>query len=253
LAVHEPTYGAQKSTLAMTPKMPTDEELALAIGLLVGDGTFAVSKKTGRKNLQYKIMVRLSLCAGNRALLHSVKASFGGIGSSVYASRAFSEKLGYRVDVVVWAVSAQVHVLWLAKLVYSNELFRLSHRNSIRVIRMIECLEGGFDHYRFMEKLGFPESARLLSHPETNGVWPWALPKPLRFENEAEVLALKNFDDFLIGFVEAEGSFYPSGGAWYFNVSQADDKVLIDSIKVRFNIVGTVRSTDNSINYSNNF
>jgi len=38
------------------------------------------------------------------------------------------------------------------------------------------------------------------------------LPKPLRFKNEEEVLALANFDDFLVGFSEAECSFFHRRG-----------------------------------------
>jgi len=175
LEVHEPTYNATRATLAKTPTLPTDEVLANIIGLLVGDGTFTTSLHNTRSRkggLQYKITLNLARNEQNRFLLNFVRARLGGIGSGVYDTRSYSEALDGYYDAVAWTVSAPVHVLWFAKLVYSSQLLRLSFRSSVRVIRMIESIEGGFDHHKFMETLGFPESARLLSHPETDGVWP---------------------------------------------------------------------------------
>jgi len=174
--VREPTYGATRRTLEKRPTVPSDEMLAHIIGLLVGDGSFITSlhNKGGRRRLQYKITIGLARNEQNRFLLNLVRHCLGGIGSGVFNTRRYSEERDAYYDAVAWTVSAQVHVLWLAKLFYSSQLLRLSFRTSVRVIRMIECIEGGFDHHRFMETLGFPEgnSARLLSRPETVGVWP---------------------------------------------------------------------------------
>jgi len=174
--VREPTYGATRRTLEKRPTVPSDEMLAHIIGLLVGDGSFITSlhNKGGRRRLQYKITIGLARNEQNRFLLNLVRHCLGGIGSGVFNTRRYSEERDAYYDAVAWTVSAQVHVLWLAKLFYSSQLLRLSFRSSVRVIRMIECIEGGFDHHRFMETLGFPEgnSAKLLSRPETVGVWP---------------------------------------------------------------------------------
>jgi hypothetical protein len=71
----------------------------------------------------------------------------------------------------------------------------------------------------------------------------------------SQILDIPNFEPWLVGFSEAEASFFPvKGGSrgWAFSISQADEEVLIEAIRAFFKITATTTVGDRT-NYPDNF
>ena len=258
--------------------MPSDDVKAHTFGLFSGDGSLDAFKSSQKKAKQdygpssaisYQMRVRLADLPLNRALLNSIRRDWGGIGTvKPYKQRRFSEVrnvwewyYGY-----YWQVSNMNHLYFFLKAYIDSPLIGLSWRNHLRVVRILSS----------MEQALFWGSYLVLCALEEGGVWAWVRPKPVRlvavmfgfsslwcFDG---ILSIpwgdQSYSFYLVGFVEAEGHFHgrillESGGFGATNrrfaIGQADDRLVIESIRSFFFMTESNVQTASCLNYPNCF
>lgn len=176
-----------------------------------GDGSIQVNHWRF-KGLQYRLVIKLKYCTENLTMLNLITSCIGGNVRTVG-----------KFEYVIWVVNDRKQVLEIIKIFISYP--PLTTRLRAQLAFMLECFE--------RNNVEWYLNARDKKYLKTNG----------------EVLKIDNiyFNEWLSGFIEAEGSFSirNSSNNHSFSIGQNDDKHLIDKIKNHFNITNTVRKIGN--------
>lgn len=177
------------------------------VGLMDGDGSIQVNHWR-YKNLQFRLVIKLKYCNENLSLLNIIGSQIGGrvriIGDNKF---------------VIWVVDNRKQIHKIIEIF--NKYPPITSRLRAQLAFMLECFENNnIDWYFFNRKNKY-------------------------LNNNVEILNIEYsyFNEWLSGFIEAEGSFSirTTNNNHSFSIGQNDDKYILDKIKNHFNITNQVR------------
>ena len=177
------------------------------VGLMDGDGSIQVNHWR-YKNLQYRLVIKLKYCSENLSMLNLIGSQLGG------RVRIIGEN-----KFVIWVVDNKKQIQKI--ITYFIKYPPLTTRLRAQLAFMLEC----FEH----DNVEWYLNARDNKY----------------FNYNVEILNIENsyFNEWLSGFIEAEGSFSirTTSNNHSFLIGQNDDKIILDKIKNHFNITNQVR------------
>lgn len=181
------------------------------VGLMDGDGSIQVNH-CRLKWLQYRLVIKLKYCTENLTMLNLITSCIGG-----------NVRIVGKFEYVIWVVNDRKQVLEIIKIFINYP--PLTTRLRAQLAFMLECVE--------RNNVEWYLNARDKKYLKTNG----------------EVLQIGNiyFNEWLSGFIEAEGSFSirQISNNHSFTIGQNDDKFIIAKIKSHFNITNQIRKIGN--------
>jgi hypothetical protein len=177
------------------------------VGLMDGDGSIQVNHWR-YKNLQYRLVIKLKYCSENLSMLNLIGSYIGGR-VRIIENNKF----------VIWVVDnrKQIHKIIEIFIKYPP----LTTRLRAQLAFMLECFE------------------------QNNVEWYLNARNNKYLNSNVEILNIDNsyFNEWLSGFIEAEGSFSirTTSNKYSFSIGQNDDKYILDKIKNHFYITNQVR------------
>lgn len=178
-----------------------------------GDGSIQVNHWR-YKYLQYRLVIKLKYCSENLSMLNLIAFHVGGNVRIVKGN-----------NFVIWFVNDRKQVLKIIKIF--NKYTPLTTRLRSQLIFMLECFE--------QNNINWYLNARDKKY----------------LNNKVEFLNIDNsyFNEWLSGFIEAEGSFSirTTSNNHSFSIAQNDDKYILDKIKNHFNITNKVRKIEDRV------
>ena len=178
------------------------------VGLMDGDGSIQVNHWR-KKSLQYRLVIKLKNCPENFEMLNLIAYYIGG-------NVRFAKKDKF----VIWVVNNKKHI-----------------RKIIKIFKIYPPLTS-----RLRSQLAF-----LLKSFEQNNIDWYLKARKFKYINPE----IKNFDfeisyfnEWLSGFIEAEGCFCirTTHNNHSFSIGQKNDKYLLDQIKDHFNIKNQIKN-----------
>lgn len=172
-----------------------------------GDGSIQVNHWR-KKSLQYRLIIKLKFCPENVSMLNLISENIGGQ-VRVLKDNSF----------VIWVVNSRESVWKILQIfiIYPP----LTSRLRAQVKFMLDCL----NHNNVERYLNLRKNKYIIR------------------ETVAVEIVDSYFNEWLSGFVEAEGCFsFRKNGYHSFSIGQNDDKNLIEAIKLKFNIQSEVRN-----------
>jgi hypothetical protein len=181
------------------------------VGLMDGDGSIQVNHWR-YKYLQYRLVIKLKYCSENIKMLNLIETHIGG-----------NVRIVDNNKFVIWVVNNKKEIKKIIKLfiVYPPITTRLS----CQLAFMIKCFEkNNVDWYL---------NARNNKY--------------FMFNNKILNINPSYFNEWLSGFIEAEGCFSIRNNSnnHSFSIGQNDDKYILDHIKKHFNISNQIRKINN--------
>jgi hypothetical protein len=175
------------------------------LGLMDGDGSIQVNHWK-KKYLQYRFVIKLKYCTENINMLNLITNTIGG------RVNIIKDKF------VIWVVDSKTQIIKIHKILISYP--PLTSRLQAQIKFMLECLKRN-DIEWYLSNRNYKYSNREIS---INTSVPY-------------------FNDWLSGFIEAEGSFsIRKSNNHSFSIGQNDDRYLINSIKNHFQIQSKIRN-----------
>lgn len=230
------------------------------VGLMDGDGSIQVNHWR-KKNLQYRLIIKLKYCTENVEMLNLISYFIGG-----------NVRLVSKEQFVIWVVNDKIQLLSFLKIF--EEYPPLTSKKQAQLKFLLECLKrNDVDWYLenrnnkyYMNKAIIPfifDEANSVS--SLQGVFT-SLDDKLGNNNQNTIievvdpamrdndvikvaLNLKNsknsyFNEWLSGFIEAEGCFsLRLKNNHSFSIGQNDDLYLLEAIKNHFFIQTKIRNT----------
>jgi hypothetical protein len=184
------------------------------VGLMDGEGSIQVNHWRF-KNLQYRLVIKLKYCSENLIMLNLIASHIGGNVRTVQNNQF-----------VIWVVNDRKQINNIIKIFVSYP--PLTSRLRAQLAFMLECFEqANVEWYlNARDKKYLITKTKILDI--TSG------------ENSY-------FNEWLSGFIEAEGCFsirtYANNHS--FSIGQNDDKYIIEKIKSHFDIANQVRKKGN--------
>jgi hypothetical protein len=180
-----------------------------------GDGSIQVNHWR-KKSLQFRLVIKLKLCPDNRNLLNLIQENIGG------KVRTTKDQF------VLWVVDSREEPLGL--LTIFNDYPPLTSRLTLQLKFMKECLaRNDVEWYllnrdkKYIARGAGPTSGGNRAH---TGV----------------VMDKLYFNEWLSGFIEAEGCFsIRQNNNHSFSIGQNDDKYLIEMIRTHFDIQSNIQ------------
>ena len=215
------------------------------VGLMDGDGSIQVNHWR-YKNLQYRLVIKLKYCSENLSMLNLIGKHIGGrvriIGDNKF---------------VIWVVDNRKHIQKIIQIFIKYP--PLTSRLRAQLAFMLECFTSS---ERTPSRLRGEEAtisknknkkrrvARPLGSSEQNNVEWYLNARDNKYLNyNVEILNIDNsyFNEWLSGFIEAEGCFSirTTSNNHSFSIGQNDDKIIVDKIKNHFNITNQIRNIKN--------
>jgi len=177
------------------------------VGLMDGDGSIQVNHWR-YKNLQYRLVIKLKYCSENLSMLNLIGKHIGG------RVRIIGEN-----KFIIWQVDNRIHIQKIIKIFIKYP--PLTSRLRAQLAFMLFCFE--------MNNVEWYLNARDKKYLNYN----------------VEILNIDNsyFNEWLSGFIEAEGCFSirTTTNNHSFSIGQNEDKFILDKIKNHFNITNQIR------------
>ena len=176
------------------------------VGLMDGDGSIQVNHWR-KKNLQYRLIIKLKIDLHNIDMLNLIKNDIGG-------RVVFDKKKRF----VSWVVDDKILIINIIKIF--EKYFPLTFRINAQLLFMKNCLiHNDINLYFYQRKNKY--RSKIWFKPNLNCDY---------------------FNEWLSGFIEAESSFnFRVNKNHSFSIGQKNEKKLIDKIKSYFNIQSTIR------------
>ena len=193
------------------------------VGLMDGDGSIQVNHWR-KKNLQYRLVIKLKYCEENILMCKLIQKSLGGYVREVKKQN----KIGF----VLWVVDSKTTIQNILQIFIKFP--PLTSRLRAQLIFINECLiKKDVDWYLLNRKNKY-----LIKDSS-----------PSLFFNKEGIPINNNisyFSEWLSGFIEAEGCFsIRKNNNISFSIGQKEDHYLIASIANYFNIQNKIRNISN--------
>jgi hypothetical protein len=192
------------------------------VGLMDGDGSIQVNHWRGQ-SLQYRLVIKLKHTIENMSMLLLINKHIGGLGKNKGKVRIVNKN-----EFVIWVVDSKKSILEIIK------IFKLyppiTSRLQAQLKYLIECIQRN-DVKWYLET----RNSKYL--PINSNTSP--------FDNLIAVkMTHRYFNEWLSGFIEAEGCFSirQNNNVYSFSIGQNDDKYLIEAIKSYFRIQNQIRN-----------
>jgi hypothetical protein len=180
------------------------------VGLMDGDGSIQVNHWRSQ-NLQYRLVIKLKYCSENLSMLNLIGSHIGG-----------KVKIIENSKFIIWVVDnrKQIHNIINIFIKYPP----LTSRLRAQLAFMLECFE------------------------QNNIEWYFNARNKKYLNNNIEILNIDDsyFNEWLSGFIEAEGCFSirTTSNNHSFSIGQNDDIQILNKIKNHFNITSQVRKVN---------
>ena len=197
--------------IAMHDKLKKDPHFIFKfwVGLMDGDGSIQVNHWR-KKSLQYRLVIKLKYCLENILMLRLIESSIGG-----------SVKIIEKNKFVIWVVNDTKQIQKIIKIFETYP--PLTSRLKAQLIFMLKCLK----------------------YKDVN----WYLNNRVNKYNIKENYNINKsyFNEWLSGFIEAEGCFSIriTKNNHSFSIGQKKDKYILENIKTHFNITNQIRQINN--------
>ena len=176
-----------------------------------GDGSIQVNHWRS-KSLQYRLVIKLKNCSENLYLLNLIRKSIGG-----FVRIVSNDKF------VIWVVNNKKDIRNIIKIfsVYPH----LTSRLKAQYFFMLNCLKLNNVDWYFNNR---------------NNKYLFVITKLFNCD-------FSYFNEWLSGFIEAEGSFSirTTKNNHSFSIGQKKDKYILENIKTHFNITNQIRLINN--------
>lgn len=214
------------------------------VGLMDGDGSIQVNHWR-KKNLQYRLIIKLSNLNSNYNMLILIAKVIGG-----------TVRISKKKDNVIWVVDSKESIKEIIKIFDKYPLF--TTRKICQINFMKKCMklnsmpaeggyprEAGLDWYLLNRNNKYNDQLYLIK------IFNLKLKNKYLINNLTESHVMSHivghseyFKCWLSGFIEAEGCFsIRLNKTNSFSIGQNDDYYLIEGIKQYFNATNTVRNT----------
>ncbi len=183
------------------------------VGLMDGDGSIQVNHWK-YKNLEYRLIIKLKYCIENLTMLNLIKNHLGG-----------NVKIVENNKFIIWVVNKRKHI---QKLIYIFIYYPpLTSRLRAQLAFMLECFQ--------QNNVEWYLNARNKKY--------------LNQKLDNVKIDYNYFNEWLSGFIEAEGYFSIRNisNNHSFSIRQTNDKYILDAIKIHFDIKNEIRKTNNNI------
>jgi len=181
------------------------------VGLMDGDGSIQVNHWRN-KNLQYRLVIKLKYCIENLTMLNLIKTHIGG-NVRIIENNKF----------VIWVVNHRKDIQNLINILISYP--PLTSRLRAQLAFMLECFQHNNVEWYF--------NARDKKYLNPN--------------IDVVKIDYNYFNEWLSGFIEAEGCFSIRNVSnnHSFSIGQRTDRYIIDIIKNHFNAQNEIRILNN--------
>lgn len=183
------------------------------VGLMDGEGSVQVNHWK-KKNLQYRLTIKLKFTEANINMLQLIKENIGG--------RAWVSQGKW----AIWAVDDRNYVQEIMKIY--DEYPPITTRVELQLKFLKNCLAGTtVDMYLCQRDLKYADQATMA-----------------RERNERKFEEPNYFNIWLAGFTEAEACFSTTASTGLrYNISQKTDKYILQAIKEKFKFTSNVRES----------
>jgi LAGLIDADG endonuclease/Cytochrome b/b6/petB len=225
------TQAKPAGTLSVLQRLNA-EDLAWFVGFVEGDGSFSVNKNG--KYLKYEFAIELSM--RDIQLLHKIKSLLG-VGNITTRTRN-------QIKFGRLKISSKEHLKEIIVPIFITYPMLTSKQHDF--LHMRDCLEKDITYYKDLPKYERPSVSLFKSSQDplrdSGEIINPINPKPdsgLVVDGLEELLTVPYFDNWLVGFIEAEGcfSFYQVTGETNmtasFSISQKNGLQIISAITVR--------------------
>lgn len=187
------------------------------VGLMDGDGSIQVNHWR-KKNLQYRLVIKLSNLESNYNMLILIAKVIGG-----------TVRISKKKDNVIWVVDSKKTILEIIKIFDKYPL--LTSRKICQINFMKNCIKlNSIDWYLLNRNFKYNNQLNYINTLN------------LKFKNKTFICS-EYFKCWLSGFIEAEGCFsIRLNKSNSFSIGQNDDFYLIEGIKQFFNATNSVRN-----------
>jgi hypothetical protein len=181
------------------------------VGLMDGDGSIQVNHWR-YKNLQYRLVIKLKYCIENLTMLNLIKKHIGG-----------NVRIIENDKFIIWVVNHRKDIQNLINIFVSYP--PLTSRLRAQLAFMLECFQ--------QNNVEWYLNARDKKYLNSN--------------TDIVKIDYNYFNEWLSGFIEAEGCFSirKVSNNNSFSIGQKNDKYIIDTIKNHFNAQNEVRELNN--------
>ena len=182
-----------------------------------GDGSIQVNHWRS-KNLQYRLVIKLKYCLENIKMLNLIEKQIGGNVRIIGTLKNFK---------VIWVVNDRKQIINIIK-IFDNYP-PITSRLKAQLAFMKECLtKNNIDWYL---------NERSNKYNKFSSIFP------------DNVKNINYFNEWLSGFIEAEGCFSirNKSNNHSFSIGQNNDKYLLELIKAHFNIKNNIRLINNKL------
>ena len=186
------------------------------VGLMDGNGSIQVNHWR-HKNLQYRLIIKLKYCSENLYMLNLIASHIGG-NVKIVGSNKF----------IIWVVNNRNHIYKIIQIFIKYP--PLTSRLRAQLAFMLTCFE--------QNNVEWYLKARDKKYLNINV-------ESIIIDIERE--ANNYFNEWLSGFIEAEGCFSIRGisNNHSFSIGQNDDKYILEKIKSHFDIRTKIRKIKN--------
>ena len=183
------------------------------VGLMDGDGSIQVNHWR-HKNLQYRLIIKLKYCSENLYMLNLIASHIGG-NVKIVGSNKF----------IIWVVNNRNHIYKIIQIFIKYP--PLTSRLRAQLAIMLECFE--------KNNVEWYLNVRDKKYLNTN----------IKLKN----MNIDYFNEWLSGFIEAEGCFAikASHNNHSFSIEQKNDKYILVKIKNHFKVKTEIRKVGDKI------
>lgn len=186
------------------------------VGLMDGDGSLQVNHWR-KKYLQYRLVIKLKHDSDNVKMLNLVQTHIGG------RVRTIKSRIN--------GTSTDAFVLWVVD----------SRQSFLRIIRIFEIYPPQTSRLRAQLRFAL----LCLEHNNVNFYLETRNNKYLERETTVPVVHAHFFNEWLSGFIEAEGCFcIRKSKTCSFSIGQKDDFFLLDKIRTHFGIQSRIQNLE---------
>jgi hypothetical protein len=183
------------------------------VGLMDGDGSIQVNHWR-HKNLQYRLVIKLKFCDENLKMLNLIEKFIGGSVRIIGINKF-----------IIWVVNDKKKINNIIKIF--NSYPPITSRLKAQLAFMLECFNKNNVEWYLNERNNKYNNFNII--------------------NQSYNIDYYYFNEWLSGFIEAEGCFSirKTSNNHSFSIGQNNDKYILEMIKTNFSIKNNIRLINN--------